>query len=232
MLRRPFIAALAAGLAFAGPLLAQEAPPRQLTVVGSAEIEAVPDLATVTAGVETQAPTAAEALTANSQAMAAVFAALEAAGIARRDLQTSQLSLSPVYEPYRDGAEAPQRIVAYQASNLLTVTVREIGKLGGVIDELAEAGANRLHGVGFEVARPRAALDEARRQAVVDARAKAELFAEAAAVTLGPVVSLTESMAQAPVPYRARADMAMEAAPVAEGTVTLGAEVEVVFGLE
>jgi uncharacterized protein YggE len=232
MLRRPFIAALAAGLAFAGPLLAQEPPPRQLTVVGSAEIEAVPDLATVTAGVETQAPTAAEALAANSQAMATVFAALEAAGIARRDLQTSQLSLSPVYEPYRDGAEQPQRIVAYQASNLLTVTVREVGKLGGVIDELAEAGANRLHGVGFEVARPRPVLDEARRQAVVDARAKAELFAEAAGVTLGPVVSLTESVAQAPVAHRARADMAMEAAPVAEGTVSLGAEVEVVYRLE
>ena len=73
--------------------------------LSSAEIDAVPDLATVTAGVETQAATAAEALGANSQAMAAVFAALEAAGIARRDLQTSQLSLSPVYEPYRDGAE-------------------------------------------------------------------------------------------------------------------------------
>ena len=100
------------------------------------------------------------------------------------------------------------------------------------IDDLAEAGANRLYWVGFEVAEPRAALDEARREAVVDARAKAELFAEAAGVTLGRVISLSESVAQGPVPYRAKADMAMEAAPVAEGTVTLGAEVEVVFGLE
>ena len=83
-------------------------------------------------------------------------------------------------------------MVAYQADNTVTVRVREIAQLGGTIDALAGAGANRLYGIGFEVSEPRAALDAARREAVADARAKAELFAEAAGVTLGPVISIRE----------------------------------------
>jgi uncharacterized protein YggE len=223
--------ALALGLAMAGPALGQEAP-RQIMVTGSAEIEAVPDRATITAGVETQAPTAAAALDANSEAMAAVFAALEAAKVERRDMQTSQLNLNPVYEPFREGAEAPPQVVAYQASNMVTVRVRDVAGLGAMIDALAGAGANRLYGIAFEVADPRPSVDAARRQAVADARAKAELFAEAAGVTLGPVTTIRENMGMTPPqPFRAKAEMS-DAAPVAEGTVTLTADVEVVFGIE
>jgi uncharacterized protein YggE len=222
---------LASCLALAGPALGQETP-RQITVTGSAEVEAVPDLATITAGVETQAPTAAGALEANSKAMAAVFAALEAAKVERRDMQTSQLNLNPVYEPFREGAEAPQQVVAYQASNMVTVRVRDLAGLGAMIDALAGAGANRLYGIGFEVSDPRSSVDAARREAVADARVKAELYAAAAGVTLGPVMTISENTGMGtPQPFRAKADMA-EAAPVAEGTVTLTADVEVVFGLE
>ena len=89
--------------------------------MGSSQVDAVPDRATITAGVETQAPTAAGALEANSKAMAAVFAALEAAKVEKRDMQTSQLNLNPVYEPFREGAEAPPQVVAFQASNMVTV---------------------------------------------------------------------------------------------------------------
>ena len=106
---RPIICTvLAASLALAGPVSAQEVP-RQITVMGSSQVDVAPDRATITAGVETQAPTAAEALAANSEAMAAVFAALEAAKVERRDMQTSQLNLAPVYEPFREGAEAPPK---------------------------------------------------------------------------------------------------------------------------
>ena len=117
----------------------------------------MPDLATVTAGVDTRAETAAAALAANSETMTAIFAAIDAAGIERRDVQTSQLSLSPVFEPFREDAEAPPAVVAYEASNLVTVRVRAIDSLGAVIDALAKAGANRLQGVSFDVAEPRAA---------------------------------------------------------------------------
>ncbi|WP_324562170.1 SIMPL domain-containing protein, partial [Amaricoccus sp.] len=229
---RPLVPTLlAAGLLFGGPALAQETP-RQITVMGSAQVEAVPDRATITAGVETRAPTAAEALAANAQAMAEVFAALEAAGVEKRDAQTSQLNLNAVYEPYREGAEAPPQVVAYEASNMVTVKVRALANLGKLIDALVGSGANRLYGIGFDVSEPRPSLDAARREAVADARAKAELFAEAAGVTLGPVVTIREDTGMGgPQPLRAQAAMA-EAVPVAEGTVTLTADVEVVFGIE
>ena len=229
---RPIVCTvLAAGLALAGPVAAQEVP-RQITVMGSSQVDAVPDRATITAGVETQAPTAAGALEANSKAMAEVFAALEAAKVEKRDMQTSQLNLNPVYEPFREGAEAPPQVVAYQASNMVTVMVRDLASLGGLIDALAGAGANRLYGIGFDVSDPRPSVDAARREAVADARAKAELYAEAAGVTLGPVVTIRENVGMGgPEPLRAKAAMEM-AAPVAEGTVTLTADVEVVYGIE
>ena len=222
--------ALAASL-LAGPVQAEETP-RQITVSGSSQVDVVPDRATITAGVETQAPTAAEALAANSETMAEVFKALEAASVEQRDMQTNQLNLSPVYEPFRDGAQEPPRVVAYQASNMVTVRVRDVASLGGLIDALAGAGANRLYGIGFDVSDPRPSVDAARREAVADARAKAELYADAAGVTLGPVVTIRENTGLGvPEPLRAKAAMA-EAAPVAEGTVTLTADVEVVFGIE
>ena len=226
--RSPLALGLACGLALATPLAAQETP-RQITVTGSAETEAVPDLATITVGVTTQAETAAAALAANSEAMTEVFAALDGAGIAARDRQTSQLNLSPVYGE-NERPDLPPPVVAYQADNTVTIRVREIAKLGGTIDALAKAGANRLFGINFEVSEPRAALDTARRNAVADARAKAELYAEAAGVTLGAVISVSESGMASPAPYFAKADMA--SAPVAEGTVTLSANVEVVFAIE
>jgi uncharacterized protein YggE len=225
-------AALATALAIL-PAAAQEpAPPaRTVSVTGAAEVEAVPDLATVSAGVDTQAETAAAALTANSATMTEVFAALEASGIERRDMQTSNLSLGAVWEPYRDG-EQPPRVIGYQASNMVTVRVRDITSVGAVIDAVATAGANRLNGVSFEVAEPRAAIDRAREQAVADARARAELYARAAGVTLGPVLTISEAR-EPSQPFFARAADTIEAAPpIAEGTVALRAEVNVVFGLE
>jgi uncharacterized protein YggE len=227
------ILSLAALLAATAPLLAQEANhPRQITVIGAAETEAVPDLATITAGVETRAETAAAALSANSEAMTAVFAALDAAAIERRDMQTSQLTLNPVHAPYDEGAPDAQRVVGYEAANLVTVRLRDVAALGTVVDSLAKAGANRLHGIGFELADPQAALATAREDAVADARARAELYARAAGVTLGPVLSIRETL-EVPQPMMMRAQaMEAAAAPVAQGTVALAAQVEVVFGLE
>jgi uncharacterized protein YggE len=217
-------------LALAGAAAAQE-PPRQITARGAAEADAVPDLATVTAGVDTRAETAGAALAENSETMTAIFAAIDAAGIERRDVQTSQLSLSPVYEPYRDDAAAPPAVVAYEASNLVTVRVRAVDSLGEVIDALAEAGANRLQGVSFDVADPKPHLDAARERAVADARARAELYARAAGVALGPVVSIREAV-DVPGPIMMRAEAASAAPPIAAGTVTLSAQVEVVYAIE
>ena len=226
------LAAALLGLALAVPAAAQDTQ-RQITVTGSAEVEAVPDLATVTAGVETQAATAVEALAMNSVAMTAVFAALETAKIERRDAQTSQLNLNPVFDnaPDADQTRGP-KVIGYQASSMVTVKVRAVASLGAVIDAVTKSGANRLYGVGFEVSDPQATLTIARLKAVEDARAKAELFAKAAGVTLGNVLSLREGGGGGgPVPMFAKADMA-GAPPVAEGTVTLNADVEVVYAIE
>ncbi|MER2510797.1 MAG: SIMPL domain-containing protein [Amaricoccus sp.] len=213
------------------PANAEEAP-RQITVTGAAEVLAPPDLATITAGAQTQATTAAQALEGNSTLMTEIFAELEGLGVARADLQTSQLSLDPVWEQPADGQSTPPKIVGYQASNMVTIKLREISTLGSVIDALGGAGANRIFGVSFEVEDPRPLLDQARTQAMADARAKAELLTKAAGVTLGPVLTIHDTPAMGSLgPLRAKADMAM-ATPVAEGTVTLGADVEVVFGLE
>ena len=230
-MRSPVLPAVALGLALGAalPVLA-EPTPHELTVTGSATVDAVPDIATVTAGVETQAPTAADALKANGTAMTAVFAALKAAGVAERDMQTSQLTLNPVFAPDPGGSQAAPQVVAYQASNMVTARVRDVARLGATIDGLTAAGANRLYGVSFDVDEPGALLDTARQRAVADARRKAEILATAAGGTLGPVIAIAEGGGSGPAPLRAKMDAAM-AAPVAAGAVSLGADVTVVFGL-
>ena len=147
-------------------------------------------------------------------------------------MQTSQLGLDPVYGPYTEGAEEPQRVVGYQASNMVTVRVREVAKLGAVVDAVTGAGANRLYGIGFDVSDPRAPLDAARERAVADARAKAELYARAAGVTLGAVVSIRETVERPPGPVMMRAEAMDAAPPVSEGTVTLSTQVEIVYAIE
>jgi uncharacterized protein YggE len=222
------IAALVS-LAMASAAAAQQTQ-RQITVIGSAQVEAVPDLASITAGVDTQAATAAEAMAANTEAMGAVFAALEAAGIERRDIQTSQLNLNPVFDTPETPTPQP-RVIGYQASNMVTIKVRQVDRLGPVIDAATAAGGNRLYGIGFEVSDPSAALNEVREKAVADARAKAELFARAGGVTLGQVLTIRESPGMGgPVPMFARAEAA--APPVSAGTVALSIDVEVVYGIE
>lgn len=230
-MRIQLLPAIALGLALGAPLpVAAEPTPREITVTGSASIDAAPDIATVTAGVETQAPTAAAALKSNSSEMAEVLAALKAAGVDEKDVQTSNLSLNPVFRSDPGGSDAAPQVVAYQASNMVTVRVRDVPRLGAQIDALTVAGANRLYGVSFDVDEPAAVLDAARQKAVADARRKAGLFAEAAGVRLGPVIAISEGGGGA-VPMRAKMDVAM-AAPVAAGTVSLDASVTVVFGLE
>lgn len=221
-------------LSLAGAAVAQEPPapgaepPRRIVVTGEGRVEAAPDLATLTAGVQTEATDAAAALGATSAAMEGVLAALAAAGIAPQDMQTSQLSVDPLWAD--DGA-GTARVRGYSASNLVTVRVRDVARLGAVIDAAGAAGANRVFGIGFEIAEPRAQLDAARERAVADARARAELLARAAGVTLGPVLSIREGGAPAPGPMFARVEMDA-APPVAEGVVGIAAQVEIVYAIE
>ena len=216
----------ALSLSFSLPALA-EGPPT-ISVTGEGVVEAAPDIATISLGVTTEAPTAAEAMAANSAALAAVLDRLRAAGVEDRDLQTSNLTLNPNWVGY-DSGKAPT-ISGYTASNMLTVRVRALASLGTVLDSAITDGANTLNGVTFGVAEPRPALDEARKKAVADAIARATLLAAAAGAKLGPVVSIMESSGFAPPQPMFRMEASSDSAvPVAGGEVGLTASVTMVF---
>lgn len=196
-----------------------------LTATGEARLE--PDMATVSSGVVTQADTAGEALEANAEAMEQVFAALEDAGIAERDVQTSQLSVSPVYsnrpDPRGDGGSDEPRITGYEARNTVTAVVRDLDALGETIDALVEAGANQLQGVEFAHSDPADARDDARREAVAELMRLKDLYADAADIEVGALTSLSESGGRSPQPA-AYARMRMEsdaATPTARGELSI-----------
>ncbi|MBE2275315.1 MAG: SIMPL domain-containing protein [Rhodobacteraceae bacterium] len=225
----PVAALFAAALWTAVPARA-ETQPALITVTGEASVEQAPDMATVSIGVTSVSATAAQALSANSEAMRAVIDRLKAAGVADVDLQTTGLSVNPNWTGY-DSSASEQRISGYTAANTLTVQIRVLETLGTVLDAAVSDGANTLNGLTFGLADPRPALDAARRSAVLDARAKAELLAEAAGVKLGAIVSISEGGGYGnPVPmYKAAASDS--AVPVQQGQVSYQASVSVVWQL-
>jgi uncharacterized protein YggE len=196
-----------------------------MTVSGVGEVAAAPDMATISLGVTTEGMEAADAMRRNSEAMTAVLAAVATAGVAERDVQTSALSLSPRWEPPRPNETAP-RVSGFVASNMVTVAVRDLGALGGVLDAVLDEGANTLHGLSFGVADDAELKDAARRAAVADATRKARVLAEAAGVTLGPVAEIVEGGGFGGPIANARMEMAMDGAPpVAPGELSLQATV-------
>lgn len=213
----------ALALPFSAPAFAEAL----VTVTGEATVEAAPDMATISLGVTTEGQTAAEAMTANSKALQAVVERLKAAGIEDRDLQTSNLSLNPNWVGYDSGSTP--KIAGYVASNMLNVRVRALDGLGSVLDASIADGANTLNGISFELAQPRPALDEARKAAVADARARAALLIEAAGGTLGKIVSITENSGySSPMPMF-KSDAAAAQVPVAAGQIGLSASVTISF---
>lgn len=206
------VVVLAAAVTFAK---AQSAPPREpatLTLVGTGRATVPPDMATITVGVVTEATNAREAMAGNTRAMTEATRALREAGIADRDLRTSGFSLQPRYA--NEQGRQP-RITGYQVSNTLEVRVRDLAKLGEVLERTITLGANRVSGPQFGVAEPEKTLDAARRAAVADARRRAELYADALGVRLGRIVSFAEGAEAAPRPMPIlRREMAAQAAPV------------------
>src|SRR5882672_4295490 len=226
--------ALAAAVALAGalltaPVLAQVVPPATISVTGEATVSVPPDLAQIDGGVTSEAKTAREASEANNAAMGKVLQALKGAGIEEKDVQTSRLSLQPQSAPNRTG---PSAISGYRASNRVTIRVRDVAKVASVIDTLVGAGANEIGGINFVVTQASKLLDEAREQAVADARRKAEIYARAAGVTLGAPLSISEEASPGPMPYRRMAAGMAASAPVAQGEETLQVTVSVSWAIK
>jgi hypothetical protein len=218
--------ALLALILIAAALTPARAAEKLITVTGEATVAVAPEAAVIRIGVTSQDKTAREASDANARQMTAVLAAIKGNGVADRDIQTSRLSLQPQYDPNKAG---PAHLTGFQATNQVTVRVRDIDKLPTLLDRAIAAGANEMSGIEFVVLEQSKLLDRARDDAVADARRKAELYAKAAGAKLGRVVSMTEEGSAAPP--RPMQTMRAGAVPIAPGEQTLKAVVTVSYEL-
>ena len=222
-----FLAALAVT-----PVRADDRADRTITVSGAGEAAAPPDTASVSVGVVTEAAEAGTAVSENNARVKTLFEAVRDAGISERDMQTQSFNVSPRYGRPQPGGTP--RIEGYRAANTVSVRIRDLNRLGPVLDAMIRAGANQMNGVRFFIDKEDDLLDEARRRAVSDARRKAEIYAGSAGVKLGKVLAIREGVAASPEPVLrtlARASSA-ESVPVARGEQTLRVTVTITYGLE
>lgn len=205
---------------------------RWVMVAGHGSVEAPPDSAEIRTGVVSEGATAREALTANSAAMRKVIDGLKAAGIDAKDIQTQQFQISPRYRDYKGCG--PQQIEAYIVHNQVEVKVRDIARLGEILDQVVTLGANQASSITFIVSDAEKRKDEARKLAVENATHRARLLAQSAGAKLGPVLTITEEVMgpRPPRPMVARSSMSAESVPIESGSETLSVRVEVAFALE
>jgi hypothetical protein len=205
---------------------------RWVEVTGEGSIGAAPDFARVTLGVTSTGKNAGEAMAANAKAANALVSLIKAEGVAPADIQTSEVSISPMFSQASPGQQAAPTITGYSVSNNVAVTLRDIPRLGALLDKAVTAGANSIYGVGFGHNDPSALLDKARPLAVADARRKAEIYASAGGARIGRLIVLTEEPGrQPPVAFsRAYAASASAPTPIEAGedklTVTVTARFE------
>ncbi len=206
---------------------------RIITVSASGTVSAVPDEATISTGVSTEAKTAREALSANTAAMKKVIAELKSQGVEAKDIQTTQFNIEPVYVYPKEGQ--PPVVTGYRAHNAVGVRVRDLDKLGGVLDQLVTAGANQMNGISFDVSKAETLKDDARKEAMANALRRAKLLAAAAGADVGDVVQISEEVSMPgpqPVMFARAKAMAAEAAPVERGSQDLEARVTVTWKLK
>jgi uncharacterized protein YggE len=203
---------------------------RYVSVSATGSVAADPDMASVSTGVIVEADTAKEALARNSTVMAKLIDGLKALGIASADIQTTSLNVEPRYVQAKDGR--PSSINGYRVVNQVRLTVREVKRLGEILDGAIGLGANQINGIAFDVSNAETLKDEARKLAMVNAKRRAELFATAAGAQLGPVLTISEDVSSAPRPMpMARAAMG-GAVPIEAGTRTLTVQVAVTYALK
>ena len=208
-----------------------------LNVVGATEERHAPDMAIVSLGVHTTGTTAAEASNTNNETMTAVIAAIKATGIADQQIQSTSISLTPVYSwPSDNDNDTPPKITGYEATNTVSVRVLAIDRLGSVLDAGLGAGANQLAGVSFALQDRTQPYLDALATATQEARRKAEAIAAAAGMVVGGIIEISEETAGAPQPFLARAASFAEAStasvPVQAGEIVVAARVRVQFRLE
>jgi len=194
-----------AGLAAAQTRFLDISQDRWVEVTGEASVKAPPDFAMVTLGVTTTGKDAREAMSANASAVNALITAIKGEGVAAADIQTSELSITPTFSIPPQGSPKPPAIIGYNVSDRVTVTARDLSRLGGLIDKAVAAGANSTYGISFGENDPSALLDKARPLAVADAKRKAEIYANAGGARVGRLMELSEQAGGQPVPFARRA---------------------------
>ena len=213
-----FLIAFLTALAATSPTLALErlndmSNDRWVEVSGEGVVSAAPDFARVTVGVTSAGRNAGEAMTANAKAANALVSLIKAEGVAPADIQTSDVSISPTFSQSSPGQTSSPTITGYSVSNNLTVIVRDIPRLGMLLDKAVSAGANSIYGIGFGHNNPSALLDKARPLAVADAKRKAEIYADAGGARIGRLMVLTEEGGSGPPVAFSRAYAAPAPAP-------------------
>ncbi len=231
------VAAGVLGALTARPATTQAAPAptetrRTITVVGNGSIKAVPDTANVEVGVVSEAATASQALADNSTKMQALVDKLKGAGLADKDIRTSNINISPIYD------DKGHTVTGYRVNNSVAVKIRDIAKTSGLLDKVVETGANNIYGIGFNFDDPASLQATARTTAINDAHSRADAMAKASNATLGQVLSITENVGSSPpIPMAAGTAMSDAAPnralpPIQAGETTINAEVQITYELK
>lgn len=208
------------------------APLRTFSVTGTGSVQAAPDVVNITIGVTSIAPTARAALDANNAQTTKVFAFLKSAGVAAKDMQSTNLSVQPQYRNYRAGENRQPEIIGYMVNNNLRVAVRKLDSFGQILDGVVTAGANNINGIRFDVTERETLMRKANANAVKDAIAQAQIIAEAAGVKLGPIQTINLSGSNRPPQQRLMARAEASAVPVAAGELSIDARASIVFTIE
>lgn len=204
---------------------------RRISTSGTGMIEAVPDMAVIDIGVVKQASKANDALAASSAAVQVVLDTLEASGVDARDVQTSTISLHPIWSGRGPNNDEPPSITGYQSSNTLTIRLRNLDALGGVLDAVVSEGANTFNGLRFAIQNPEPFHAQARAAAVRDAMMRAEQFAAAAGVGIGQVITISQGGAGRAMPMMEMAAARMSDVPISAGELSISAQVTMVFAI-
>ena len=206
-----------------------------ISITGTGEVSARPDIAFVTSGVVSAAKTAARALAANSTAMTRMIAGLKAAKIAAKDIQTTGFSVNPTYFYDQNNRQKPPKITGYQVRNQVKVIVRQRKDLGAILDKMISLGANRINGISFAIDKPQKLQDDARKRAVKDAFRKADIYATATNSKLGRILSLSETRPGQAGPVLAERALAFSAkaqVPIETGERTVRIQVHITWELK
>jgi uncharacterized protein YggE len=205
---------------------AAEGSNRTITVVGEGTAAASPDIARVSVGVTTFAPTATEATKENNDKMTGIINTLKDLGIADKDIQTTNYSISPEFSSQKGETN---QITGYRVSDTVQVTVRNLDKIGTVLDQVTQAGANNISGISFGIENPATLQGEARAKAFADAQARAEDLAKLGGVQLGEILSISESTGGGPVPV---ASAFSSTAPIQPGQTEVHTQIQVIYAIQ